>query len=147
MPGFLFKFSFLFLIMARVKNVHFLYLYFLNVCQVKSTGFGVVSSMSATDLWFEQKRALQNRNPEGDPANFSTYVLITYYLSQHCWYSQFFPLNFDMSHQVLICGSLVTESRLFLVGSSLNGFGTRSSDGDLCLVVKDEPVSNSTLLL
>ncbi|NWZ32173.1 GLD2 polymerase, partial [Asarcornis scutulata] len=32
------------------------------------------------------------------------------------------------------------QSRLFLVGSSLNGFGTRSSDGDLCLVVKDEPV-------
>ncbi|NXK52659.1 GLD2 polymerase, partial [Chauna torquata] len=31
------------------------------------------------------------------------------------------------------------QSRLFLVGSSLNGFGTRSSDGDLCLVVKDEP--------
>ncbi|NXV54205.1 GLD2 polymerase, partial [Uria aalge] len=34
------------------------------------------------------------------------------------------------------------QSRLFLVGSSLNGFGTRSSDGDLCLVVKEEPVSN-----
>ncbi|NWY46225.1 GLD2 polymerase, partial [Sylvia atricapilla] len=33
-------------------------------------------------------------------------------------------------------------SRLFLVGSSLNGFGGRSSDGDLCLVVKEEPVSN-----
>ncbi|NXW85249.1 GLD2 polymerase, partial [Alopecoenas beccarii] len=32
------------------------------------------------------------------------------------------------------------QSRLFLVGSSLNGFGTRSSDGDLCLVVKEEPV-------
>ncbi|XP_059772622.1 poly(A) RNA polymerase GLD2 isoform X3 [Balaenoptera ricei] len=31
------------------------------------------------------------------------------------------------------------QSRLFLVGSSLNGFGTRSSDGDLCLVVKEEP--------
>ncbi|NWW78413.1 GLD2 polymerase, partial [Climacteris rufus] len=34
------------------------------------------------------------------------------------------------------------KSRLFLVGSSLNGFGTRTSDGDLCLVVKEEPVSN-----
>ncbi|KGL79380.1 Poly(A) RNA polymerase GLD2, partial [Tinamus guttatus] len=33
------------------------------------------------------------------------------------------------------------QSRLVLVGSSLNGFGTRSSDGDLCLLVK-EPVSN-----
>ncbi|NXV36288.1 GLD2 polymerase, partial [Rissa tridactyla] len=32
------------------------------------------------------------------------------------------------------------QSRLFLVGSSLNGFGTRSSDGDLCLVVKEEPM-------
>ncbi|NXK00729.1 GLD2 polymerase, partial [Corythaixoides concolor] len=32
------------------------------------------------------------------------------------------------------------QSRLFLVGSSLNGFGTRSSDGDLCLVVKEEPI-------
>lgn len=47
-----------------------------------------------------------------------------------------------MSHQFLFCDSSVTESRLFLVGSSLNGFGTRSSDGDLCLVVKEEPVSN-----
>ncbi|NXQ27275.1 GLD2 polymerase, partial [Alaudala cheleensis] len=34
------------------------------------------------------------------------------------------------------------QSRLFLVGSSLNGFGTRTSDGDLCLVVKEQPVSN-----
>ncbi|NXF08769.1 GLD2 polymerase, partial [Smithornis capensis] len=33
------------------------------------------------------------------------------------------------------------QSRLYLVGSSLNGFGTRSSDGDLCLVVKEEPRS------
>ncbi|NXA32369.1 GLD2 polymerase, partial [Eudromia elegans] len=33
------------------------------------------------------------------------------------------------------------QSRLFLVGSSLNGFGMRSSDGDLCLVLKEEPVS------
>ncbi|NXK06476.1 GLD2 polymerase, partial [Herpetotheres cachinnans] len=32
------------------------------------------------------------------------------------------------------------QSKLFLVGSSLNGFGTRSSDGDLCLVVKEEPI-------
>lgn len=47
-----------------------------------------------------------------------------------------------MSHQVLFCGSLFTGSRLFLVGSSLNGFGTRTSDGDLCLVIKEEPVSN-----
>ncbi|NXO42515.1 GLD2 polymerase, partial [Locustella ochotensis] len=30
------------------------------------------------------------------------------------------------------------QSRLFLVGSSLNGFGTRTSDGDLCLVLKEE---------
>ncbi|KFV00310.1 Poly(A) RNA polymerase GLD2, partial [Tauraco erythrolophus] len=36
------------------------------------------------------------------------------------------------------------QSRLFLVGSSLNGFGTRSSDGDLCLVVKDKPVNQKT---
>ncbi|XP_059550221.1 poly(A) RNA polymerase GLD2 isoform X4 [Myotis daubentonii] len=39
---------------------------------------------------------------------------------------------------------LFPQSRLFLVGSSLNGFGTRSSDGDLCLVVKDEPVNQKT---
>ncbi|NXU43562.1 GLD2 polymerase, partial [Drymodes brunneopygia] len=32
------------------------------------------------------------------------------------------------------------KSRLFLVGSSLNGFGTRTSDGDLCLVLKEEPI-------
>ncbi|XP_063819571.1 poly(A) RNA polymerase GLD2 isoform X2 [Pseudophryne corroboree] len=31
------------------------------------------------------------------------------------------------------------QSRLYLVGSSLNGFGTRSSDADLCLVLKEEP--------
>ncbi|XP_055555155.1 poly(A) RNA polymerase GLD2 isoform X1 [Falco biarmicus] len=36
------------------------------------------------------------------------------------------------------------RSRLFLVGSSLNGFGTRSSDGDLCLVIKEEPVNQKT---
>uniref|UniRef100_A0A8D0H9P8 polynucleotide adenylyltransferase n=1 Tax=Sphenodon punctatus TaxID=8508 RepID=A0A8D0H9P8_SPHPU len=36
------------------------------------------------------------------------------------------------------------QSRIFLVGSSLNGFGTRSSDGDLCLVVKEEPVNQKT---
>ncbi|KAH0627993.1 hypothetical protein JD844_008632 [Phrynosoma platyrhinos] len=36
------------------------------------------------------------------------------------------------------------NSRLFLVGSSLNGFGTRSSDGDLCLVVKEEPINQKT---
>ncbi|XP_007441079.1 poly(A) RNA polymerase GLD2 [Python bivittatus] len=36
------------------------------------------------------------------------------------------------------------NSRLFLVGSSLNGFGTRSSDGDLCLVVKEEPMNQKT---
>ncbi|NXY14739.1 GLD2 polymerase, partial [Atrichornis clamosus] len=36
------------------------------------------------------------------------------------------------------------HSRLFLVGSSLNGFGSRSSDGDLCLVVKEEPMNQKT---
>ncbi|NXK67565.1 GLD2 polymerase, partial [Sylvietta virens] len=36
------------------------------------------------------------------------------------------------------------QSRLFLVGSSLNGFGSRTSDGDLCLVVKEEPVNQKT---
>ncbi|NWV28751.1 GLD2 polymerase, partial [Origma solitaria] len=35
------------------------------------------------------------------------------------------------------------QSRLFLVGSSLNGFGTRTSDADLCLVVKEEPVNTN----
>uniref|UniRef100_A0A6I8SYH8 polynucleotide adenylyltransferase n=1 Tax=Xenopus tropicalis TaxID=8364 RepID=A0A6I8SYH8_XENTR len=36
------------------------------------------------------------------------------------------------------------QSRLYLVGSSLNGFGTRSSDADLCLVLKDEPMNQHT---
>uniref|UniRef100_A0A8D0AZF8 polynucleotide adenylyltransferase n=1 Tax=Salvator merianae TaxID=96440 RepID=A0A8D0AZF8_SALMN len=36
------------------------------------------------------------------------------------------------------------NSRLFLVGSSLNGFGTRSSDVDLCLVVKEWPINQRT---
>ncbi|XP_043919648.1 poly(A) RNA polymerase GLD2 isoform X2 [Protopterus annectens] len=35
-------------------------------------------------------------------------------------------------------------SRLFLVGSSMNGFGTRSSDADLCLVITNEPVDQRT---
>ncbi|NWY55383.1 GLD2 polymerase, partial [Chionis minor] len=39
---------------------------------------------------------------------------------------------------------ILPQSRLFLVGSSLNGFGTRSSDGDLCLVVKEGPVNQKT---
>ncbi|KAM6228193.1 LOW QUALITY PROTEIN: poly(A) RNA polymerase GLD2-like [Spheniscus humboldti] len=37
----------------------------------------------------------------------------------------------------------IFRSRLFLVASSLNGFSTCSSDGDLCLVVK-EPVNQKT---
>lgn len=41
---------------------------------------------------------------------------------------------------------LFLESRLYLVGSSLNGFGTRSSDADLCLVIKEEPVSTCAQL-
>ncbi|KAM9331363.1 poly(A) RNA polymerase GLD2 [Gastrophryne carolinensis] len=36
------------------------------------------------------------------------------------------------------------QSRLYLVGSSLNGFGTRGSDGDLCLVIKEEPINQQT---
>ncbi|XP_042660723.1 poly(A) RNA polymerase GLD2 isoform X2 [Tyto alba] len=36
------------------------------------------------------------------------------------------------------------RSSLVLVGSSLNGFATRSSDGDLCLLVKKEPVNQKT---
>ncbi|NXN14656.1 GLD2 polymerase, partial [Indicator maculatus] len=36
------------------------------------------------------------------------------------------------------------RSRLFLVGSTMNGFGTHSSDGDLCLVLKEEPVNQKT---
>ncbi|XP_053303966.1 poly(A) RNA polymerase GLD2 [Spea bombifrons] len=36
------------------------------------------------------------------------------------------------------------QSRLYLVGSSLNGFGTRSSDADLCLVMKEEPINQKT---
>lgn len=36
------------------------------------------------------------------------------------------------------------DSRLFLVGSSMNGFGSRSSDADLCLVVTSYPVDQRT---
>ncbi|NP_001087892.1 poly(A) RNA polymerase GLD2-A [Xenopus laevis] len=36
------------------------------------------------------------------------------------------------------------QSRLYLVGSSLNGFGTRISDADLCLVLKEEPMNQHT---
>lgn len=58
------------------KDVHFaVSLLFVCVCPVKSTDFGVVSNMSTTGLRFRQKRALQNRTPERNSANFSTYVL------------------------------------------------------------------------
>ncbi|XP_048383718.1 poly(A) RNA polymerase GLD2 [Stegostoma tigrinum] len=33
------------------------------------------------------------------------------------------------------------QTKLYLVGSSLNGFGTRYSDADLCLVLKEEPIN------
>ncbi|XP_067885557.1 poly(A) RNA polymerase GLD2 isoform X3 [Heterodontus francisci] len=33
------------------------------------------------------------------------------------------------------------QTKLYLVGSSLNGFGTRYSDADLCLVLKEEPMN------
>ncbi|XP_078533892.1 poly(A) RNA polymerase GLD2 [Lissotriton helveticus] len=36
------------------------------------------------------------------------------------------------------------HSRLYLVGSSLNGFGTRGSDADLCLVMQEELVNQET---
>ncbi|XP_067838753.1 poly(A) RNA polymerase GLD2 [Heptranchias perlo] len=36
------------------------------------------------------------------------------------------------------------QTRLYLVGSSLNGFGTRYSDADLCLVLKEEPMNQRT---
>lgn len=64
------------------KHVHFaVSLLFVCVCPVKSTGFGVVSSMSAAGLWFGQERALQSTTPEGNSADFSKYVLNlrTYY--------------------------------------------------------------------
>lgn len=35
-----------------------------------------------------------------------------------------------------------TGARIFLAGSSLNGFGSRTSDADLCLVVQEGPVSS-----
>ncbi|XP_053156640.1 poly(A) RNA polymerase GLD2 isoform X1 [Hemicordylus capensis] len=59
--------------------------------------------------------------------------------------------SFDLNKKELCRTQLQREiqqifpnSRLFLVGSSLNGFGTRSSDGDLCLVVKEEPINQKT---
>ncbi|XP_078071105.1 poly(A) RNA polymerase GLD2 [Mustelus asterias] len=33
------------------------------------------------------------------------------------------------------------QTKIYLVGSSLNGFGTRYSDADLCLVLKEEPIN------
>ncbi|KAI5088239.1 poly(A) RNA polymerase GLD2 [Silurus meridionalis] len=35
-------------------------------------------------------------------------------------------------------------SRIFLAGSSLNGFGSRTSDADLCLVVQEAPINQKT---
>ncbi|KAI1905228.1 hypothetical protein AGOR_G00013960 [Albula goreensis] len=39
---------------------------------------------------------------------------------------------------------LFPNSRVYLAGSSLNGFGSRSSDADLCLVVQEGPVNQKT---
>ncbi|KAJ8396573.1 hypothetical protein AAFF_G00016390 [Aldrovandia affinis] len=39
---------------------------------------------------------------------------------------------------------LFPNSRVYLAGSSLNGFGSRSSDADLCLVVKEGPMNQKT---
>lgn len=38
---------------------------------------------------------------------------------------------------------LYPAARLYLTGSSMNGFGCRSSDADLCLVVKEGPVNQA----
>ncbi|MCJ8746834.1 hypothetical protein PDJAM_G00146380 [Pangasius djambal] len=35
-------------------------------------------------------------------------------------------------------------ARIFLAGSSLNGFGSRTSDADLCLVVQEGPINQKT---
>uniref|UniRef100_A0A8C4X6B2 polynucleotide adenylyltransferase n=1 Tax=Erpetoichthys calabaricus TaxID=27687 RepID=A0A8C4X6B2_ERPCA len=40
--------------------------------------------------------------------------------------------------------TLFPTSRVYLAGSSLNGFGTRSSDADLCLVVQNGPVNQKS---
>ncbi|MBN3301085.1 GLD2 polymerase, partial [Amia calva] len=39
---------------------------------------------------------------------------------------------------------LFPQSRVYLAGSSLNGFGSRSSDADLCLVVQEGSVNQKT---
>ncbi|MBN3276907.1 GLD2B polymerase, partial [Polyodon spathula] len=39
---------------------------------------------------------------------------------------------------------LFPQSRVYLAGSSLNGFGSRSSDADLCLVVQEGPADQRT---
>nr|XP_006626837.2 PREDICTED: poly(A) RNA polymerase GLD2 [Lepisosteus oculatus]XP_015220995.1 PREDICTED: poly(A) RNA polymerase GLD2 [Lepisosteus oculatus]XP_015221003.1 PREDICTED: poly(A) RNA polymerase GLD2 [Lepisosteus oculatus] len=39
---------------------------------------------------------------------------------------------------------LIPHSRVYLAGSSLNGFGSRSSDADLCLVVQEGPMNQRT---
>ncbi|XP_064163700.1 poly(A) RNA polymerase GLD2 [Anguilla rostrata] len=39
---------------------------------------------------------------------------------------------------------LFPNSRVYLAGSSLNGFGSRCSDADLCLVVQDGPLNQRT---
>ncbi|XP_036384747.1 poly(A) RNA polymerase GLD2 [Megalops cyprinoides] len=39
---------------------------------------------------------------------------------------------------------LFPNSRVYLAGSSLNGFGSRSSDADLCLVVQEGPLNQKT---
>ncbi|XP_062873689.1 poly(A) RNA polymerase GLD2 [Trichomycterus rosablanca] len=40
--------------------------------------------------------------------------------------------------------SIFPCARVYLAGSSLNGFGSRTSDADLCLVIKEGPINQKT---
>ncbi|XP_053557337.1 poly(A) RNA polymerase GLD2 isoform X2 [Bombina bombina] len=68
---------------------------------------------------------------------------------------QIFPRKLFLfnCYNIMLCTILSTlttlfscflDSRLYLVGSSLNGFGARSSDADLCLIIKEEPMNQKT---
>lgn len=116
------------------------FLLFLWCIQVESADTGVIWSMSAASKWFKEERTLSNRAAERNSTVISTYV--SYFAC-----SLIICIPILILSKTLQFSSISLESRLFLVGSSLNGFGTRSSDGDLCLVVKEEPVSNETFIL
>lgn len=97
---------------------------------------GAVWSLPAADVRF---------GPEGDVSNSAT-ARHTACLWRCVWNTQ------SCSALIVYCESnwsvFLIVARLYLTGSSMNGLGCRSSDADLCLVLKGNvSISNSAVWL